>query len=102
MLYVTIDNAFQLREMFQEFDRDNYSWETYKGLFDYFEEIGEPEKLDVIGLCGDVYEETEKDIRKTYDIPEDVETEDFLNENTFVIASFANDNNEKCFSYFVF
>lgn len=102
MLYVTIDNAFQLRAMFKKFDRDNYSWETYKGLFDYFEEIPENFKLDVIGLCCDLCEESEENIRKAYDLADDENVEDFLWDNTALFSSFIGDDGKKYYGYRVF
>lgn len=37
---------------FKEYGReDSFSYEGKKALFNYLEELGEPIKLDVIGLC---------------------------------------------------
>ena len=67
MLTTTIDNAYQLEQLFREYGKEGYfSYEGFKALYDYLEEFsectGEDFKIDVIALCGDFteYESWEK------------------------------------------
>ena len=67
MLVTTIDNAYQLEQLFREYGReDHFSYEGFNALYNYLEEYsectGEDFKIDVIALCGDFteYESWEK------------------------------------------
>lgn len=67
MLVTTIDNAYQLEQLFRECGREDYfSYEGFKALYDYLEELsectGEDFEIDVIALCCDFteYESWEK------------------------------------------
>ena len=48
-------NMYDFERAFKNFDRDNFSYEGLKALFEYLEEYedstGEELELDVIGLC---------------------------------------------------
>ena len=48
-------NVYDFERAFKNFDRDNFSYEGLKALFEYLEEYedstGEELELDVIGLC---------------------------------------------------
>ena len=61
MLVTTIDNAYQLEQLFRECGRENhFSHEGFNALYDYLDEysdeVGEDFKVDVIGLCCDFTE----------------------------------------------
>ena len=57
----TIDNGYQLEQLFKECGRENYfSYEGFNALYDYLDEysdeVGEDFKVDVIALCCDFTE----------------------------------------------
>ena len=61
MLVTTIDNGYQLEQLFKECGReDHFSYEGFNALYDYLydfsEAIGEDFKVDVIALCCDFTE----------------------------------------------
>lgn len=61
MLVTTIDNGYQLEQLFKECGRENhFSYEGFNALYDYLNEIseeaGEDFKVDVIALCCDFTE----------------------------------------------
>lgn len=61
MLVTTIDNGYQLEQLFRECGRENYfSYEGFNALYDYLDEysdeVGEDFKVDVIALCCDFTE----------------------------------------------
>lgn len=61
MLVTTIDNGYQLEQLFKECGRENhFSYEGFNALYDYLNEysdsVGEDFKVDVIALCCDFTE----------------------------------------------
>lgn len=61
MLVTTIDNGYQLEQLFKECGRENhFSYEGFNALYDYLDEwsdaVGEDFKVDVIALCCDFTE----------------------------------------------
>lgn len=61
MLVTTIDNSYQLEQLFREYGReDHFSYEGFNALYDYLEELsecnGEDFEIDVIELCCDFTE----------------------------------------------
>ena len=61
MLVTTIDNAYQLEQLFKECGRENYfSYYGFQALYDYLDrysdDIGEDFKVDVIAICCDFTE----------------------------------------------
>lgn len=61
MLVTTIDNGYQLEQLFREYGREDYfSLEGFDALYNYLDEysdeVGEPFKVDVIALCCDFTE----------------------------------------------
>ena len=61
MLVTTIDNGYQLEQLFRECGREtHFSYEGFNALYDYLEEysdeVGEDFKVDVIALCCDFTE----------------------------------------------
>jgi hypothetical protein len=100
---ISIDNASEFRNQFIAYNRDNFSHQGYKVLFDYFEEIDSDMVLDVIAICCDYYEESVLDIARNYSIdlndanPEDDDYEDqckeivrdYLNDHTSLVGETA-------------
>lgn len=72
MLVTTIDNSYQLEQLFRECGREDYfSCEGFNALYNYLEELsectGEDFKIDVIALCCDLTEyESWKELYKEY------------------------------------
>ena len=61
MLVTTIDNAYQLEQLFKECGRENhFSPEGFDALYDYLydysEDVGENFNIDVIAICCDFTE----------------------------------------------
>lgn len=61
MLVTTIDNAYQLEELFRKCGRENhFSYEGFDALYDYLDEYSDemdkPLEVDVIALCCDFTE----------------------------------------------
>lgn len=61
MLVTTINNAYQLKQLFRECGReDHFSYEGFNALYNYLEEYsedtGEEFEIDVIALCCDFTE----------------------------------------------
>ena len=61
MLVTTIDNGYQLKQLFEAYGREGYfSHEGFNALYDYLDEYsgegGEDFKVDVIALCCDFTE----------------------------------------------
>jgi hypothetical protein len=79
----TTVHAWDFKQAFKQADRyDKYGYEALGLLFDYLEEveagIGEEFELDVIALCCDWDIDTEEEIRRRYDIPEDEDLVQYL------------------------
>ena len=81
MLYKSL-NKYELQNEFIAYDRDYFSLEGYEAILEMFEDLGNDSELDVIAICCDFSEDDEEDIRNDYNIPEDEEVEDYLNDNT--------------------
>jgi hypothetical protein len=59
----TISHASQFRDAFKSAGRaDNFSYDAFELLFDYFEDIDPDMELDVIAICCDYSEDTPEDI----------------------------------------
>lgn len=61
MLVVTIDNSYQLEQLFKKCGRENhFSYEGFNAFYDYLseysDEVGEDFKVNVIALCCDFTE----------------------------------------------
>ena len=68
MLVETIDNKYQLRDRFVDFDRDYYSLEGYEAIFNYYEDYDEAIELDIIAICCDFNELTFEDFISDYSL----------------------------------
>jgi len=104
MLVKKITTADELRREFRNYNRDQYEYETYRGLIEYYEEaVEEDVELDVIAICCDLSEESYEDVVRNYNIEiksgENM-TEaviEYLNYNTCIIAQ-----TEEMVSYWAF
>ena len=101
-MQTTID-IYDFRKAFEYAGRENnFSYEGLGILFDYLEQYevdtGEAVELDVIALCCDFSEMDEQEVRDTYNIDDDVEVDDFLNDNTMVCGEYEAENTK----HFVF
>ena len=92
-MYQTISD-YDFRNAFHNMGRgEQFSYEGLTILFDALEQYevdnGEPFELDVIALCCDFSELSEKEVRDTYGdmIDEADEVEDFLRDNTWLLGS---------------
>lgn len=102
MLVTTIDNAYQLEQLFNECGRGNhFSYYGYQAMYDYLDQysddIGEDFKVDVIAICCDFTEHKDwEEIYQNYSYSynnedeswEDTDQEafkDWVNDRTIVI-----------------
>ena len=102
MLVTTIDNGYQLEQLFRECGREkHFSYEGFNALYDYLDEYSDemdkPFEVDVIALCCDFteysgWEELYNNYSYSYNNEEesweDTDQEDFMewvNERTIVI-----------------
>lgn len=66
-LKVTIDSASKLREQFRAYNRDNYSYDAYQALYEYYDQLEDAE-LDVIAICCDWNELDIDEVIREYSI----------------------------------
>ena len=59
-------NLYDFMDAFSRMDRDYYSYEGYKALFDWYEELDPDFELDVIGICCDWTEYTPEELEDDY------------------------------------
>jgi hypothetical protein len=83
-------NFSQFLDAFRDMGReDQFSDDAKQVLFDYLEELedatGEEYELDVIALCCEWTEESLEEIRANYDIAEDEETIEYLDNHTYAV-----------------
>ena len=86
----TIDKD-EFKRAFKRMGRETqFSQYGLEALFDHFEQIedecGIEIELDVIGICCDYTEATADEFREMYDIDEDEDVQQYLEENTMVLA----------------
>lgn len=76
-------------DAFQAVRPDNFSYDGLEALFDYFEELeestGQEIELDVIAICCEYSELTHEEVRSNYNLDEDEDVIDYLENNTQVI-----------------
>jgi len=92
-MYQTI-NEYDFRNAFHSMGRgEQFSYEgltiLFEGLEQYEVDTGEEVDFDVIALCCDFSELSEKEVRDTYGdmIGDSEEVEDFLRDNTWLLGS---------------
>ena len=92
-MYQTI-NEYDFRNAFHSMGRGKqFSYEgltiLFEGLEQYEADTGEEVELDVIALCCEYSELSEKEVRDAYGdmIDDSEEVEDFLRDNTYTLGS---------------
>ena len=96
-MHISIDNASQFRDEFHKCGRvDQFSYEALGLLYDFLEEHdcsnAYDYELDVIALCCEFSEDTEKAIAASYGLHEDEDVTAFLEEHTLVVGVTASGN----------
>ena len=92
-MHITIDNASQLRDQFYKIGRsEQFSYEALELLYEFLEEATPEAELDVIALCCDFSEDTEKAIAAAYGLHEDEDVTAYLEEHTLVVGVTASGN----------
>lgn len=98
MLVTTIDNAYQLEELFEECGRgDHFSYYGYQALYDYLDsfsdEMGEDFKVDVIAICCDFTEYADwEEIYNNYSYSYNNEEEKWEETNQEAFKEWVQDN----------
>ena len=62
----TINSAYELQEIFKDWDRDYYTIEAYETILQFYDSIDVNMELDVIGVCGEWTEYTAEDLYNDY------------------------------------
>ena len=87
MLYVQV-NFHHFIDSFKKADRDIFSYEGYKALFNYLDEQDEQLEFCAVDLACTYSELAYDEIKQDYCLDEDATEEDiidYLNEHTFVV-----------------
>lgn len=84
MLVIKIETANELRNEFIKYDRDNFSYEGYEAIINFFDNFEDTE-LDVIAIDCEFVEANEEDIRNDYNIEEDEDVMEYLEKNTYAV-----------------
>ena len=86
-MHITIDNPFQFIDQFYKMGRtEQFSCEALELLYEFLEETAPEAELDVIALCCDFSEDTEKAIAASYGLHEDEDVSAYLEEHTLVVG----------------
>ena len=86
-MFITIDNASQFRDQFRAMGRqDQFSYEALGLLYDFIEESYPTYELDVIALCCEYSEASPSQIANDYQLEEDDNVLDYLQDNTSVVG----------------
>ena len=86
-MHITIDNASQFRDEFHKSGRgDQFSYDALGLLYDFLAELDGVGELDVIAICCEYSEDTEKSIAASYGLHEDEDVTAFLEDNTLVVG----------------
>jgi hypothetical protein len=87
---LAIENASQFRDEFRQCGRaDQFSYEALGLLFDYFEELDPDYDLDVIAICCDYSEESDKQLIESYGLNDDADRDAvlaYLEDHTSVVG----------------
>ena len=86
-MHISIDNASQFRDQFYKMGRsEQFSYKALELLYDFLEEAAPEAELDVIAICCDFSEDTEKAIAASYGLHEDEDVVAYLEEHTMVVG----------------
>ena len=84
-------SVYDFRDAFHKAGRGNqFSYDALGIIFDYLEEMesgsGEEYELDVIALCCELEESTPEEIAAAYNLEEDEDVLEFINDNTTLLG----------------
>lgn len=84
-------SVYDFRDAFHKAGRGTqFSYEALGIIFDYLEEqedsTGYEYELDVIGLCCELSESTPEEIAAAYNLEEDEDVLEFINDNTALLG----------------
>jgi hypothetical protein len=86
-MHISINTASQFRNHFAAMGRkDQFSREALNLLYDFLEENTEGYELDVIALCCEYAEDTERGIAEAYGLHEDDDVVAYLEDHTQVVG----------------
>lgn len=85
MIYTTVDNQWQLRDEFIKLDRDYFTSEEYKAIFDYFNEGEEGYSLDVIAICCELTWSSWAELFERFNTQDKEEVVSLLSDYTYVL-----------------
>ena len=86
-MHISIDNASQFRDQFRQMGRsEQFSHEALGLLYEFLEEATPEAELDVVAICCEFNEDTEKAIAASYGLHEDEDVTAFLEEHTLVVG----------------
>ena len=92
-MYISIDTASQFRDEFHKCGRgEQFSYDALGLLYEFLTELDGAAELDVVAICCEFSEDTEKAIAASYGLHEDEDVIAFLEENTLVVGVTASGN----------
>lgn len=92
-MHITIDNVSQFHDQFRQMGRsEQFSYEALGLLYEFLEEAIPEAELDVIALCCEFVESTFEDVARAYELEEDDNVLDYLEDNTAVVGVTASGN----------
>ena len=100
-------NKYDFAQAFKDYGRENqFTIKALDILFDYLEQLesdlNEQMELDVISICCDYTENTIKEWARNNDIDTDKSEEeltDILNDKTYIVGDYTNEQGEKVVIY---
>jgi hypothetical protein len=86
-MHISINNVSQFRNHFAAMGRAHqFSYEALNLLYEFLEENIEGYELDVIALCCEYAEDTERGIAEAYGLHEDEDVIAYLEQHTQVVG----------------
>ena len=86
-MHVSINNASKFRDEFHKCGRgEQFTYDALGLLYDFLTELDGAAELDVIAICCEYSEDTEKDIAASYGLHEDEDATAYLEEHTLVVG----------------
>lgn len=92
-MYVSINSVSHFRDEFTRAGRGKqFSYDALVLLYDFLTELDGVGELDVVAICCEFSEDTEKAIAASYGLHEDEDVTTFLEEHTMVVGVTASGN----------
>ena len=86
-MHVSINSVSQFYDQFRRMNRTNhFTYDALGLLYDFLTELDGAAELDVVAICCEYSEDTEKAIAASYGLHEDEDVTAFLEENTLVVG----------------